>query len=521
MLALFLVACEVPRTSGRIVIGSATDANVLLPVVEATDLDGELNELLYLGLNSARWENGALEYLIDDLSLAESWEFGPDSTTLTYRLREDAVWSDGHPIDAGDVVFTYELVRRPEIASQRVEFWENLDSVVAVDDRQVTFYFQRRYPRMLFHTGIGIVPAHVFESASADQSTLTGHPTLADPGGNLVVSGPYRVAEWQRGDRLVLEPNPRAFTARPRVGQVVFRILPEETTRLVELQNGALDMIFPVGLAQAKELAGDPRFRVETVDNRFYDYIAWSGAGFEPFGDPDVRRALSLAIDRRAILAGLGIEQFARPAAGPYPPIFRRVFDPTLEPDPYLPDSARAILAAKGWRDSDGDGVLDRGGRPFRFTLLTQAGNGRRSAAAEIIQSQYASVGIDMSISLVEFSALLDLMFEQRDFQAVLLGWQVALEPDYLVGQFWPPDHPFNITGYSSAALDSLIPLAQAAASADEAAGYWRAAARAIADERPYAFLWFFDDAVAMSERIKGTRIDTYGVYQNLHEWHF
>lgn len=516
-LVLWLSACEAPARR-YLVIGEGTEVGVLLPVVETNELDGEINALLYLSLNSARWGAGAIEYTIDDLSLAERWEYGSDSTTLTYFLRDGAVWSDGEPIDAGDVVFTFQLVRKPTIASPYVDSWEHLDSVVAASDREVTFYFRRRYPRMLFHTGIGIIPEHVFAPVADDAASLTSHPAVVRPAANQVVSGPYRVAEWQKGDRLMLTANPRAFTA-PATDTVVIRFLPEESTRLIELENGELDVAGPLPMSRAAALAADRRFRVETVKDRFYDYIAWNPHRFEPFGDPRLRLALSLAIDRAQVLEGLEISAHAEPAAGPYPPIFNRVTDPSVAPDAYRPDSARAVLAAGGWRDSDGDGVLDRGGRPLRFTLLTQAGNERRADAAELIQAQYRQIDIDMRVRLVEFNTLLGQVFEGRDYEAVLLGWQVALEPDYLVGRFWPPDHPFNITGYGNTVLDSVIPLAQSAATAGQAAPYWREAARIIAGDRPYAFLWYFDDVMVVNERVKDTRIDTYGRYQNLHQW--
>ena len=113
--------------------------------------------------------------------------------------------------------------------------------------------------------------------------------------------------------------------------------------------------------------------------------------------------------------------------------------DSTLQPDRFLPDSARALLEAAGWSDTDGDGVVDRDGEAFQFTLLTQAGNERRTSAAEILQAQFAAVGVDMQVQALEFGALLDIMFATREFDAVLLGWQVGLEPDYVVGLFWPP----------------------------------------------------------------------------------
>jgi peptide/nickel transport system substrate-binding protein len=517
--ALTLAACGQPLPSGTVVIAVERDLGALLPVIEQGSFDSEVNNLLYLGLNSQLWEDGALEYVVDELSLADNWEFGPDSLSLMYRIRSSAVWSDGQPITSADVVFTYELIRRPEIASPRIEFWENLDSLVAVDDHNVTFFFKRHYPGMLFHTGIGIIPAHVFDGHTADNATLANHPTLVQPDSQLVVSGPFSVEEWLRGEQLVLVPNPRAFIGNPSLERVVFRIVPEVTTRLVELENGSIDAINPAPVEAAARLAEDPRFRIESVTQRYYDYIAWNGVRYEPFTSPSVRLALSLAIDRDEVLAGLAIAPYAQPAAGPYPPIFRMLVDATLEPDPFLPDSARALLAAAGWSDSDGDGVLDRDGQPFEFTLLTQAGNERRTSAAQVVQAQLAAVGIDMQVQALDFGALLDILFATREFDAVLLGWQVGLEPDYVVGLFWPSDHTFNITGYASEAVDVAIDRAMSAASSSEAAAEWKAVARASADDHPYAFLWYFSELVGVNNRVQDTRINTYGVYQNLHRW--
>jgi peptide/nickel transport system substrate-binding protein len=397
-----------------------------------------------------------------------------------------------------------------------------LDSVVAVGDRAVAFHFKRRYPGMLFDTRIGIIPAHVFETAIEDGLGLTGHPALIEPEQHLVVSGPYRVAEWRRGERLVLEANPRAFTGGPSTRRIIFRVIPDVTTRLAELEGGTIDVLEvsgPLSASQARSIAGDARWHVAAAEDRYYDYIAWNGARFGPFGQARIREALSLAMDRKSIVEGLGIGDFARPAAGPYPPVFQHVADPDLSPDPYRPDSARALLAAEGWIDRDGDGVVDRDGRPFRFTLLTPAGNQRRVSAAAILQSQFAILGIDVRIQQLEFNALLDLVFERRDFEAVMLGWQIPLEHDYLVGHFWPTDHPINMTGYASLALDSIIPLAEAAATEDRAVVHWRAAARVIARDRPFAFLWYFDDVVIYSRHVANLRVDTYGLFQNLHQW--
>jgi peptide/nickel transport system substrate-binding protein len=510
------VACESPAARNSVIIGVGSDVSTLLPLVEATSLDADINALLYRGLNSARWAGGRIEYMLDDLSLAERWEFGPDSTTLTYHIRPDAVWSDGEPIDADDVVFTYELARQPDVASRYYVFWEELDSVAALDDRRVTFYFKRRSPRMLLHSGAPIIPKHIFDSVPADGASLAGHPSVVHPDSVLVVSGPFRVATMVPGERLVLEPNPRTFSERPALDRVVFRIIPEATTLMIEFMSGRADVIYPVSLTQTSELAEATDVRLATTGPRFYEFIPLNGSAFAPFKDSDVRRAISYAIDREGILAGQGITDYASPAAGPYPPIFPDLADPSVQPDAHLPDSARAILSSKGWRDSDGDGVLDKDGRPFHFTLVTEAG--RRSDAATIIQSQLAGIGIDVELRLLEHGTLIDRVFVEPDFQAALVGWAVTLDPEYLVQQF-ARDAYYNVTDYTSVAVDSLIPLARSAASLADAAPYWRAVGATVARDRPYAFLWFYTEVAALSDRVRDTRIDIYSVFQNLHQW--
>ncbi|NIR45488.1 MAG: hypothetical protein GWN99_13860 [Gemmatimonadetes bacterium] len=519
-LALALAAgCGAPAAERSVVIAVSSDVGILLPAAELTTLDAAIGNLLYLGLNSARWNDGAIEYRADEMSLADSWTPESDSTVLVYHLKPDAVWSDGVPITARDVVFSYELIRAPGVASRYASFWAELDSVVARGQHDVAFHFRRPHPRMLLHSGLSIMPAHIFEGTPANTDALAGHRSLSAPDARPVVSGPFLVRERRPGERLVLEPNRRSVAGRPWLERVVFRVQPDPATRVIALESGRVDVIDPVPLARAGELAAAPDIRVETTGLRYYEYIAWNGRRFAPFREPTVRRALSLAIDRPGVLAGLGIEEFASPAAGPATPLFPELIDPAVRPDPFLPDSARALLRAAGWRDSDGDDVLDRDGVPFQFVLVTQADNERRRAAAEIIQAQLAAIGVATRLRALERNALLDLVYNRKDFEAALVGWGVTLEPDYLADQFWPADAQYNITGYRSVALDSLVPRARSARTDEEARPRWRAVGVQIARDRPYAFLWFYTEAVALRERVQNVRIDVYGVYQNLHRW--
>ncbi len=498
-----------------IVIASGFNASTVFPPYAGSTFEAELAAILYPGLVSGAWTDDGLGFVMDDLALSESWEFNADSTQLSFRLREGLVWSDGEPIGPADVAFTYDLLRRPETGFINAGLLQHLDSVIALDDGRVSFYFARQDPRALYVAAQEILPRHALYEYAADSTALLAHPGLTDPT-RLPVSGPFRVAEWRPGEVIVLEANPRARVPA-RLRRVVFRIVIEETTRLIELRSGAVDLAVPVSSEQAGELR-NAGFRTGKTGPRFYDFIAWNGQRLEAFADPEIRRALSYGIDRARIIEGLELDDY-QPAAGPYPPLFARLASPDVRPDPYLPDSAGAILDARGWRDTDGDGVRDKNGRAFRFTLLTSAGRPIRIAAAEIIQSELEKIGIDVTIELLEHSTFNDRAFQRHDYAAALAGWRIGLDPSFLVGHLWPNTAGWNLTRYQSAALDSIIPRALAAGSQRAAAPYWRAAGATIARDRPYAFLWYYGETAAYTDRLEGVRIDMVGFFHNLHEW--
>src|SRR5262249_930885 len=145
------------------------------------------------------------------------------------------------------------------------------------------------------------------------------------------------------------------------------------------------------------------RVRFEREEKRFWEYIAYLPSAHPAFADPQVRRALGMAIDVPGIIRALGMEEFTTPAAGPYPPIFRDLYDTArTKPLPFDTVAAKRILDARGWRDRDGDGVRDRDGRPLRFTLLTNAGNARRNDVTQIVQQQWKRIGVDARLRQLE-----------------------------------------------------------------------------------------------------------------------
>lgn len=516
--AMALAACSGGGGGGnQVVIAEGADMDKPNPLVSESALDNSINSILYRPMLAARWENGELLYLTAEespMALVRSYEFfGPDSASLRYRMRGDVLWTDGRPVTAYDAAWTIETQGRPEVASPRQDYNREIREIVVEDDSTLVLHFTRRYPEIFFHTSGAVVPRHLYEGT--DLSQMRSHPSLTDPVGALVTNGPFRLAQWVRGQRVVLERTDD-FEPRANLERIIFRIIPEETTRMVELQTGRVDFA-QVPFHFLDEIRNVEDLRIETQEKRSYEYISYNPRAHPFFADPEIRRALGMAINVPGIIAGLQMEEFAVPAGGPYPPIFRRLYDPVGQaPLPYDTMEARRILTEKGWLPGP-DGVLTKDGVPFRFTLLTNAENRRRVDIAQIVERQWRRLGIDTRIQTLEFNTVIDRI-TRRDYEARVGGWNVGLSAD--LNQLWgDPDLPFNYVSYDNAEVQRLFREAVEQPTEEEAAEYWRRAASIIVGESPYTWLYYSDTPYAVSNRVQGTRIDTLGAYQEVWAW--
>jgi peptide/nickel transport system substrate-binding protein len=509
-----------PRRGGAVTIVEIADIDKVHPFLQSTSLDGELTEMLYMALLAAKWEDGRLVHETADensRSISKSYEFfGPDSASLRFHMRGDLIWSDGVPLTANDAKWTMETMAMPEVASPRQDYMQNVREIVVENDSTLVVHFTKRYPEMLFHTtAVEVTPMHLYKDIPPAQ--MRSHPALNSPGGGaLVVSGPYMIGEWLPGQRVVLVPNPR-FQPQPYIPRVVFLPIPEQTTRLIELQTGRADVMHQLPFDQLDALrASNPNIRIETRERRAYDFIAYDPGSHPAFADPETRRALGLAIDLNALIDGLQLTEYAEPAAGPYSPIFKLLYDPQELP-PLAHDTVEAnrILDAKGWVRGP-DGVRAKDGRRFSFTLGTNAGNQRRADIAQIVQQYWRRIGVEANIQTAESNTFFDRL-QKKDFEAAIAGWQVGLAAD--ISDQWRGDNVFNYTSLNDPEVSRLFDLALSLPTEEMAAEYWKEAAERIVAQQPYTWLFWMDIPVGVNNRVRGTRIDTYGAYQNIHEW--
>ncbi|MEO7794229.1 MAG: ABC transporter substrate-binding protein [Thermoanaerobaculia bacterium] len=446
--------------------------------------------------------------------LARSYSFSDDHRALTFHLREDALWSDGVPITAEDVRWTWQAQVAPEVAWSYADLKDAITDVEVVDAHTVRYHFREAYTTQLLDAIEGkILPKHVWSRIPFAEWRQKAD-WFRD---NLVTSGPFRLAAWKPGEELVLARNELYFDKRvPKLDKVVFRIAPDAATHVEQLLAGALDFACGVTPADAARLAGRSDLRIVAFDNRQYDYVCWNTLR-KPFDDPEIRRALTLAIDRQALVDTL-FKGYARVASSPIPSNFW-AHDPALVPLPYDPAEARRILAAQGFRDLDGDGIVERQGRPFAFELTTNSSNRIRTAALVLIQEQLRKVGIAATPRTIEIHALTEAN-QAHDFDATVSGWAIDTTLD-LKPYFHSSESSggYNFGSYRSDELDRLLDAARRAANPQEALPDLVRAQQILHAEQPYTFLWEPQRLCAVRTDLIDVRPNAISAYFNLPEW--
>jgi peptide/nickel transport system substrate-binding protein len=517
--ALSAFACGAPRP--------ATEGVGERPWVVATSVDfggvnelvspnvrftREVQDLLFLGLVEERpdFADHPPSFVP---ALAERWQLSPDGRQLTFHLRADARWSDGRPVTARDVEFTYRAQTAPEVAWPYADSKRVVEALQVVGERTVVFRLAAPGPYRLVDVNDGrILPAHAW----GDVPFAEWRSSADRFRDRLVVSGPYTLARWRPGVELELAPNPHYPDAAAPRRPVVFRVTPDPAALVERLLAGEFDFADGLQPLDAARVARADGLALLASPSRQYDYVAWN-LRRPPFDDAAVRRALTMAIDRRQLVDALWRGR-AEVAAGPVPSyVWAR--DRELTPWPYDPDRARALLAERGFADRDGDGVVERDGAPFAFELLTNAGNRLRADAAVLIQEHLARVGVRVVPRQLELNALTELNLV-GDFDATLLGWAIDTTLD-----FRPYFHSaeqaegWNFVGLAHPEIDRALDDVRAALDAASTREPLVRLQRLLHEEQPYTFLWEPPRLAAARAGIDGVEISPLSGLASLPRW--
>ncbi|MDZ7359123.1 MAG: peptide-binding protein [candidate division KSB1 bacterium] len=512
---LVFIGCSKRNNSqlrGTVIIGTSGDFDSFNELNAASsDALQAIQYLLFMSLTTLD------ENLQFAPQLAAAWEFAPGDTLLTFHLRKDVFWTDGVPTTAHDVLFTYLLAIDTTVAYPAASRFDQTAQVEVIDDFTVRFHFKRPYPDALFDTQMPILPKHLLEKIP--RAEMAACEFNRKPVGN----GPFKLVEWQANQRVVFEANPNYALGRPKLDRLVFQIIPEETVLMTNLLTGKIDMISsltPLAFKQAEGRGqgaeGDSPIRTIRYPGRNYAFIGWNNA--RPLFTRRVRQALTMAINKNEIINTL-LEGYGQPAIGPLLP-FNWAYDKDLRDLPFDPAAAQNLLRQEGWQDTNGDGILDKQGKKLEFSLKTNADNQLRRDIAVMVQAQLKKIGVQANVEAVEWNLLLQQVFEQRDFDALISAWDAdfAVNPSPL----WHTAaiaNGYNIVSYRNARIDSLLDRARAIADRRVAAPLWHEFQKIIVEDSPYTFLFAQERLAAMHRRVQNVKMDVRSWLVNIGEW--
>ena len=494
----------VPVIGDTLVSASIGEVSTLVPILASDSASAGICNLIF---------NGLVKYdrdlqLVGDL--AERWEIREGGLEILFFLKRGVRWHDGAPFTADDVTFTYERLIDPTVPTPYRGDFERISSVEALGPHTVRVRYQEPFAPSLSSWAMWILPKHLLQGQDLTTTPFREHPTG---------TGPFRFHRWIQGDRVELKANPDYFEGRPYLHGVITRVIPDQATIFLELQAQGVDetTLTPV---QFQRMTETPRFRNAFRKFR-YPSLGYTYLGYNlkdpKFQNLQVRRAINLAIDKqemiRGVLMGLGME-----ATGPFPQE-SWAFNPEVKPAPFDPDQARALLSSAGWRDTDSDGVIDKDGVPFEFTLLTNQGNLTRELTAQIIQRRLQEVGIRVKIWILEWSTLLHQFIDKRKFDAILLGWSLSREPDPY--DIWHSsktgEGEFNFIGYSNPKVDELLIEGRRNFDLKVRTKVYQEMHRILYEEQPVCFLFVPEALPALHRRFEQVEVTPWGLGELLH----
>ncbi|MCY4512374.1 MAG: peptide-binding protein [Bdellovibrionales bacterium] len=428
-------------------------------------------------------------------NLAERWEQSPDGKTLTFYLKKNLRWSDGKPLTAKDVKFTFDAAKNPEYEGiHLLPSLENITSVTVKDDHTVVVKSKQTYFKTFeIIAAWKIIPEHIYKDPK-------------DPKLNkvLIGSGPYILSQYLRGKMLVLTKNENWHGKDFPVNQglwnfknIAFRFIKEESDELLRIQKGSIDYVRLSSEAFEQKTSRPPwgkeilKTKVKNKGGRGYGYIGFNLK--KPlFQDRRVRKALAHLMDREMMRQKLQFG-YGELATGPWY-FWSDYADPHVKPIQYDLKKANALLKEAGWSDQDQDGVLEKkiDGKiqPFSFTVLLA--NPDSEKYLTLYKEDLKKAGVDLNIKMLDWTAFLKVM-DDRKFDAVMLGWSapsIDLDPKALWHSESSRKKGYNFISYSNPKVDALIDKGRKQLNRQERIKTFREVYRLIAEDVPYIFLF-------------------------------
>lgn len=529
LVSLLLVGCKdvtpdragAGAAGGTMVISAPGEPGSILPPLMATILDHEVADLLY----------DRLAEIGDDLNtigdkgfqprLAERWDWAPDSLSIAFHLNPHARWHDGVPVRASDVRYSVHLTKDPALGSTALPLVGNIDSVSVRDSLTAVAWFKKRTPEQFYDLvyQIPIVPEHVLGNTPAAQLKTS---EVARKG---IGSGRFRLARWDAGQRLELVADTANYRGRPKLDRIVLASAPDFNGAVTRFFAGDADFFEALRPEHVAKLKGDTARRAVPYRTLQYAFLGFNLVDPKQPTRPHpilseraVRRALSMAVDRRAMLKNV-FDTLGRLAYGPFPSS-SAFADTTLPQIGYDTARAAALLDSAGWRLGS-DGVRVKNGRRLELSILTPTSSAARRQYAVLLQDAFRRVGVAVT---VDQSDLATYAAKQaaHTFDANLIAF--ATDPSVSgFKQSWNTSdvtkESANYLAYSNPAVDALLDSATASFDPARTRTYARRAFETIIEDAPGIWLYEPPTMFGVHKRIHTAKLRADGYWAGMGDW--
>jgi peptide/nickel transport system substrate-binding protein len=528
--ALALAACsrsETPATEGAkgdtggtLVIATAGDADALFPAIITGATGRQVADQVFDRLAEIGPDLNTIGDEGFTPRLAKSWSWGADSLSIAFALDPAARWHDGKPVRASDVRFSFALIKDPKTGSMTTPLVASIDSVTVRDSLTPVFWFHKRSPEQFYDATyqLYVVPEHVYGAVS--------HEALktADVSRKPVGSGRFRFVRWEPGSRIELVADTANYRGRAKLDRVIWTVVADPPTALTRLQAGEADFYEALLPAQVAQVTQGGTMRALPYPALQYAFMGMNQRARKAqrshpiFGDAAVRRALSMAVDRRGMLRNV-FDTLGKPAYGPFPAALSSA-DTTIALPAYDVNAAKALLDSAGWR-AGADGVRRKGNTPLRFTILVPSSSAPRMRYAVLLQEQFKNAGAQVELEQVDFPTFLSRQ-ESHDFDAILAGFATDPNPGG-TKQYWHSTAigkgGSNYVGYANPRVDALLDSASASYSAAQSKRYMAQAFRQIVADAPAIWLYDLLTMGALHKRVHPAGLRADGWWADLPDW--
>lgn len=447
--------------------------------------------------------------------LAEKWETSEDELEWIFYLRDDVLWHDGEKFTAEDVAFTFnEITLNSELGANSSSHFLSVSTVEVVDEFTVKFVLEKPLAALPAYLSFNteILPKHIFEGE--DPWELTSFNKS-----NPVGTGPFKMKSYTSGQNIVLERNEDFYGDVALLDEVEYKILADANTHIAQLLSKELSIFALEDTSAIERIKKSKDIVIEARETpRFYWLIV--NQKLEQFQDVKVRQAILHGVDRQNII-DIVLQGYGTIADAGISPALEAYYTDDVVRYDFDPERAKELLAEAGWTDTDGDGIVDKDGKPFKINFEIGI-QGDLEKIAQLIQQNLIAIGLDVTLDAMEWNTMIQEVVVKRDYEMSLNWWRYPPDPDLSAYMHSASmDSGFNIPAFSSPELDSLLEQGAETSDVEERKKIYLEAQKVMAQELPYGFLWYPQEAQVRIDTLKG--VPNLGFGDALHyinEWY-